>query len=460
MTRPISCFLVWIAFAATARAAELELVPGLTVTEYPRHEDQVDEATLFLEPAKLVDPVGKQKITKSLDPWTWTAERNAIARGQLIIPRDGDYTFFADSFYDRNLLMIDGKVVCGFRDGAHATATIPLKKGTAEICVVGYVGSRGSAKVLWRPPGQKELRPIPLRALMTQALPPAETPEEVRVVVKELKVEVYHKGVRLPDATVEFDLRKKPAPAQSGPRRKGAGKGKGREADESERPRSNKKDPGTETGDFNRRETGPAPLLVESPPRWTVQVLSATYGTGGKNADVTERVARLVEERKRFSANPVDLGADPNPGWNKSLHIVYLKDGVRRVQRRNENETILPESFYGPQDAAELRQWLVGTRWTGPRGEIQFHPSGLLAGAKLEADAQWEVLDSRKIRLRWKTEETSDYQFDFVWSSFRKPDDGKDGYRMVIGGFTEGRLGRGNRPGGSGTEAPGLSVAF
>lgn len=78
-----------------------------------------------------------------------------------------------------------------------------------------------------------------------------------------------------------------------------------------------------------------------------VKIISATYGTGGKNADVTKRVKELVEgKRQKFSANPRDLGADPSPGWNKSLSIIYTTDGVRHQQRRNENETILLESFY------------------------------------------------------------------------------------------------------------------
>lgn len=795
MTRSSIFFLLWTIVAGISHADEPGKVPGLTVTEYPRHAEQVDEASFYVDPGKLVDPIGPSKLTKSLDPWTWTAERNAIARGELIIPDDGDYAFVADSHYDRNVLMIEGKVVCGFRDGTDRVATIPLKKGPVEICVVGYVGSRGSAKVLWRPPGHKELGPIPSHALRTKGVHAAPR-KGVLVVAKDFVVEVYHNGTRVPDEKREYLLDRFGASAECidvplqagdwivfhvannrlrhegrmyfamaasngadrfahvsdhaspqwsscddpgrardfikgrhegtesravpitkvweegdkymtefsgatfpgaplwgaapscwikyvvpGPEKKPTTKSREKPSSselekivplESKRAKTPVKAsgtaavakvnslgmkflpvPGTEVlmcihetrkGDYatyaaehpqvhqtwktieaygfpvsenadhpvvnvnwndaaafckwlsekegltyrlptdrewslavgigaqepkgmperldgaikgiypwgtqwppprgagnfadsagaakipglnaipgyedgyattapvmsfeanqsgfydlsgnvwewcedwydkDRRERvlrggawqydelsllssdrlcnlpetrdiyrgfrcvlDPSGrkekkkvaheesktrsiLAVELPRRWTVQVLAATYGTGGKNADVTERVTRFVEERKRFSANPVDLGADPNPGWNKGLHIVYLKEGVRREQWWNENGTVLPDSLYGPQDAGELTRWLEGTRWTGPKGEIQFHPSGLIAGSKLSGDSQWKALDSRKVRVTWTNEESLDYEFDYVWSEFKRPEDGKDGYRLI-----------------------------
>jgi len=794
MIRSSIFFVLWTTVAGISHADESGKVPGLTISEYPRHAEQVDEATFFLDPAKLVDPIGPPRLTKSLDPWTWTAERNAVARGELIIPEDGDYAFVADSHYDRNVLMINGKVVCGFRDGTERVATIPLKKGPVEICVVGYVGSRGSAKVLWRPPGQKELGPVPSHALRTKGVSAAPR-KGVLVVAKDFVVEVYHNGTRVPDEKREYLLDRFGASAECidvplqagdwivfhvannrlrhegriyfamaasdgadrfahvsdpaspqwsscddpgrardfikgrregtesravpitkvweegdkymtefsgatfpgiplwgaapscwikyvvpGPEKKPTTKSREKPSSselekivplESKRAKPPVKASGTaavakvnslgmtflpvagtevlmcihETrkGDYaayaaevpqvpdtwkaieaygipvsenadhpvvnvswddavafcqwlskkegatyrlptdrewtlavgigarERRGTPesfdgkiknvypwgtqwPPPagagnfadlagaakipgmiaipryddgyattapvmsfrpnpsgfydlsgnvwewcenwynkeqrervlrggawqydelsllssdrlanlpetrdiyrgfrcvldpsgqqedekvaleehqiLAVESPRRWTVQVLAATYGTGGKNADVIERVTRFVEDRKRFSANPVDLGADPNPGWNKSLHIVYIKGGVRREQRWNENGTVLPESLYGPQDAGELTRWLEGTRWTGPKGEIQFHPSGLVAGPKLSGDAQWKALDSRKIRVTWAKEGSLDYDFDYVWSELKRPEDGKDSYRLLKG---------------------------
>ncbi|MEM9016456.1 MAG: hypothetical protein AAGC68_05535 [Verrucomicrobiota bacterium] len=175
------------------------------------------------------------------------------------------------------------------------------------------------------------------------------------------------------------------------------------------------------------------PLAITQPRRWPVQVISAIYGTGGKNADVTEKVRQFVEvEQAFFAANPKYLGVDPNPYWNKGLRIIYLKDGVQRVQRRNENEHILPESFYGPQDTAELARWIEGTRWQGPRGEVQFHPNGKLAGSGLGGEGDWKSLGPNRLEIRWpKAESATEYRFDYVWSSFRVPDDGQDEYRIV-----------------------------
>ncbi len=173
------------------------------------------------------------------------------------------------------------------------------------------------------------------------------------------------------------------------------------------------------------------PSALVEPKRWRVQILTAIYGTGGKNADVTEKVREHVETlRRRFSANPVDLGADPNPGWNKGLHIVYMKDGVRREQRRNENETILPESFYGPQDAGELRAWLPGSRWKGEQGEIQFHADGTFTSHGAEGSHRWEAREG-KLRLTWSDQRTLDFSFDFVWSSFSEVDNGRNVYHVL-----------------------------
>ena len=180
-------------------------------------------------------------------------------------------------------------------------------------------------------------------------------------------------------------------------------------------------------------ESLPPELAITNPKRRPVQIVSAIYGTGGKNADVTEKVREFVEEKRAFfAANPGHLGVDPNPHWNKGLHIVFMKDGVRREQHRNESEHILPESFYGPQDAAELAEWIIGTRWQGPRGEIQFHPNGRLAGPKLKGEADWKSTRANRLQIIWpKEEEGSEYEFDYIWSSFRVPADGKNEYRIM-----------------------------
>jgi hypothetical protein len=168
----------------------------------------------------------------------------------------------------------------------------------------------------------------------------------------------------------------------------------------------------------NANTPGPAPQLLAAK-KWPVQILSAIYGTGGKNADVTAKVKEYVETGHcMFAANPKDLGADPNPYWNKGLDIVYMKDGVRREQHRNENEWILPESFYGPQDAGELRAWLPETRWFGEQPDIQFHADQTFTSPGVPGTHHWEATGANSLKLTWSEDHTADYAFDYTWSSF------------------------------------------
>ena len=161
-----------------------------------------------------------------------------------------------------------------------------------------------------------------------------------------------------------------------------------------------------------------------SPTRWQVQIISATYGTGGKNADVTAAVKELVERKKKmFTVSPPDLGADPNPYWNKALKVVYIKDGVRREQHRNENEWVLPESFYGPQDASELTGWLPGTRWVGKGGELQFQADHSITGAGLGEAPTWEATGPASLRITWSANHKAEHHFDYTWGSFHEVKD-------------------------------------
>ncbi len=69
-------------------------------------------------------------------------------------------------------------------------------------------------------------------------------------------------------------------------------------------------------------QTAPSHLLI----------ISATYGSGSNFADVTERVNDLLRQpHVEFFANPEGLNADPTPGWNKALVIVYEFKGQRRI---------------------------------------------------------------------------------------------------------------------------------
>lgn len=142
--------------------------PGLRVVEHPRHSSQGDEENLYVPLEQLGQPVGRSYTVKSVHPWKWNGERNAVASGFLKIDADGEYSFTSTSFYDRNMLMVDGKIVCKFRDGEETVATILLKRGLVPIVSVGYVGGRGTTegiKLKWKPPGQIELREIPSKVL-------------------------------------------------------------------------------------------------------------------------------------------------------------------------------------------------------------------------------------------------------------------------------------------------------
>ncbi|MCX6857025.1 MAG: hypothetical protein NTV80_19210 [Verrucomicrobia bacterium] len=83
-----------------------------------------------------------------------------------------------------------------------------------------------------------------------------------------------------------------------------------------------------------QRNGKPAPPTGRIP----VGLISAVYGSGTAFADVTDRVKALLEEPSAsFKANPNWLGADPTPGWNKALIIVYQINGQRRTFTAGEN---------------------------------------------------------------------------------------------------------------------------
>jgi hypothetical protein len=66
-----------------------------------------------------------------------------------------------------------------------------------------------------------------------------------------------------------------------------------------------------------------APRAADSPAAG-VLIVSATYGSGTNVADVTDRVDDLLHQPGvEFFARPEWLHADPMPGWNKALVIVY-----------------------------------------------------------------------------------------------------------------------------------------
>jgi len=514
--------------------------PGLVVTEYPRHASQAnDKENFYLPLEQMGEPVGERYIVESLHPWKWDSERNAVASGFLEIEADGDYSFTTRSFYDRNLLMVQGEVVCGFRDGEETVATISLKKGgRVNIVSAGFVGGRGSEGILlrWKPPGQTELSPIPARLLShvdDGSVKPKSVEKKAQpskdqmaahliTVTDDFVVEAYKNGVRIQDGqrtllneifgvTVErMNVQVHPGDwlvfhvvnnhlrwggskyfavaGMLGTNEFGFVSDPASEAwsvcDDPDHVRDfiRRRDEGTEIraspiakpweeGDEHMRQnagagfpgkalwgggastwikfvarknhpkpatrpvkevTQPAPKVLLNQTRWPVQILYGMYGSGDKNADVTLKLKEYIEQKKEwFAVTPSSLGIDPIPYWNKSLWIAYVKDGVRREVRRYENEHVLPESFYGPQDAAELTKWLPETRWRTEKGELQFHADHTATGYGFEGLPQWEALANNKMRITWADGRKVAYFFDYTWSSFREEGNAKATFHVM-----------------------------
>jgi hypothetical protein len=86
-----------------------------------------------------------------------------IWKGNLVIPRDGTYTFYTESD-DGSWLRIDGKEIIK-NDGIHAPllkeGKMELKRGNHRL-VLKYnnVTGGGSIKLFWSPPG-KNMEIIP-----------------------------------------------------------------------------------------------------------------------------------------------------------------------------------------------------------------------------------------------------------------------------------------------------------
>jgi len=587
MKTPFSVIVLTGLLCFTALAEQprvIEWSPGLVVDEYPLEDSQSDEDKSFVEYKSLQEPIGYPSVIFSLDGWKHRTERNAIARGYLIVPETGKYQFQTNSFYDRNLLRVKGETVCHYMDGGSKVKTITLEKGRVPIESVGFVNGRGGSQgisVKWKPPGQRELSAIPEENLVHQTRfklvyedpkpidiqdlkyhvdsSPVERKDlradKLIVVAKDFVIEAYHNGERIQhrarkmlldrfgSSVEQIDIEAKEGDwlvfhVAHNPLRHGGSKyfavtglldddivsiisqassplwsvcdspvaasdfihfreagtearaipiakpweegskfmeeysgvrgfigepiwgtspstwikyrvpGKqqdfGRIETDSRNPAKpgpvvevEETEPEPETSEEEAPEPEPEPeevkLDISDPKKWPVQIVSAIYGTGGKNADVTEIVREYVEvKRAFFAANPGHLKADPNPYWNKGLHIVYFKDGVRREQRRNENEHILPESFYGPHDAAELKEWITNTRWQGENGEIQFHPHGALAGPGVKGIADWKAIEKNQLDITWPgSEKPVRFVFNYTWSGFSEPKNAKNQYRIM-----------------------------
>ncbi|MGC3959524.1 MAG: hypothetical protein QM813_16735 [Verrucomicrobiota bacterium] len=81
------------------------------------------------------------------------------------------------------------------------------------------------------------------------------------------------------------------------------------------------------TSDSNRH-----PPVAGDLPNANLLVISAVYGSGTHFVDVTYRVNDLLRQPGvEFFARPEWLHADPTPGWNKALVIIFDHKGQRRI---------------------------------------------------------------------------------------------------------------------------------
>lgn len=71
-----------------------------------------------------------------------------------------------------------------------------------------------------------------------------------------------------------------------------------------------------------------------------IETVSAVYGTSTNFADVSLRVRKLLNAELEFQVSPNVLQADPLPGYNKALVIVYVVRGQRRIFTAGEGDTV------------------------------------------------------------------------------------------------------------------------
>lgn len=147
--------------------ANARSVPGLLITRYPLHDSQKDGNRYegYVPHTELGKPLGAPKTVRAISSWTKAVDENAVVSGLLRIDQPGTYQFQTDSGFDRNELLIDGKVVCKFRDRAKNGATVELRAGLIPIVSVGYAHSTTEVRIQWKPPGAEKFSDIPANLL-------------------------------------------------------------------------------------------------------------------------------------------------------------------------------------------------------------------------------------------------------------------------------------------------------
>jgi hypothetical protein len=144
--------------ATLGRSAE-----GLLFTRYPKHPSQVegDKRGGYVLYTEFGKALAAPKTVHTISVWTKSKNENAIVAGFINITQPGVYGFRTNSGWDRNELLIDGKVVCKFKDGENRVQTVELRAGILPIVSAGYYGETDTVRVQWKPPGAQDFSDIP-----------------------------------------------------------------------------------------------------------------------------------------------------------------------------------------------------------------------------------------------------------------------------------------------------------
>jgi hypothetical protein len=137
--------------------------PGLMITRYPMHPSQKDgnRGAGYVPYNELGKPLGAPKNVRTLAKWSKEILENAVVAGFIRIDKAGPYEFNSSSGWDRNELLIDGNIVCKFRDGEDKICSVDLTPGLHPIVSVGYAHACDEIRVKWKPPGATALTEIP-----------------------------------------------------------------------------------------------------------------------------------------------------------------------------------------------------------------------------------------------------------------------------------------------------------
>jgi hypothetical protein len=136
---------------------------GLEIVRYRRHPSQSsgDGYNGYVPLADLGKPIGAPHTVRSLSSWTKDVDENAVVSGFIKIDKAGVHEFRTDSGFDRNELIINGAIVCKFRDGPNKAQSVQLNAGLIPVTSIGYATHTSETRIQWRPPGQADWSSIP-----------------------------------------------------------------------------------------------------------------------------------------------------------------------------------------------------------------------------------------------------------------------------------------------------------